>query len=92
VCPSKKQPARRHNISLWAHLQDISQLTLTFFCFWVNYKKCISLKPILFFNSFTAHVDESTSEHADMSCHIILLYLCNAWLHYVSLFFMTCRK
>jgi len=21
-----------------------------------------------------------------------LLYLCNAWLHNVSLFFMTCRK
>jgi len=32
-------------------------------------------------------VEESTTERADMSCHIILLYLCNAWLRYVLLFF-----
>ena len=48
---------------------------LAFLCFWVNHKKCISLKPVLFLNSFVAHVDESTTEHADMPCHIIC-YTC----------------
>jgi len=48
--------------------------------------------PILFLNSFVACVEESATECADTPCHVILFYLNNACLHYVSSFFMTCRK
>ena len=58
-------------------------LMLAFLCFRVKDKKCLSLAPILFPNSFMAR---------DTPCHIGLFDLRDAWLHYVSLFFMTCRK
>jgi hypothetical protein len=75
VWPSMKQPARRQDVGVCAHLQDISWLMLSFLCFWANHKKCISLKPILFFNSVNARVDESTIEHADTPSRIIC-YTC----------------